>query len=388
MNAATVTLVVALIGAAVALVMTRRRARHDAREYLRVGRMLAPRSELSEALALRDGLMNAVSSPVLVFGAEGSVIRANAVTRSQMPDLATKVPPELAAAVAACRATGRPQTLEITLYEPERRRFHADLRPFTSAAGQACVAVLTDTSKQDDYRDARRLFSAGVSHELRTPLARILALVDTLALPLTDAERAAMIDQARAEVDAMRQLIEDMILLVRLESHELTGIAESTDVTAAVDSCTERHAHAAADRGMTIAGEAPGGLVVAVAPRLLDVVLDNLVTNAITHAGAGSLIEIRARGLAGAVELVVADDGVGIPAEHVPRIFERFYRVEDARSGPGTGLGLAIVKHIAEEYGGRATADSAPGDGTTMRVVLPAPAVAEAKARAAEKAAG
>jgi signal transduction histidine kinase len=388
MNAATVTLVVALIGAAVALVMTRRRARHDAREYLRLGRMLAPRSELSEALALRDGLMNAVSSPVLVFGAEGSVIRANAVTRSQMPDLATKVPPELAAAVAACRATGRPQTLEITLYEPERRRFHADLRPFTSAAGQACVAVLTDTSKQDDYRDARRLFSAGVSHELRTPLARILALVDTLALPLTDAERAAMIDQARAEVDAMRQLIEDMILLVRLESHELTGIAESTDVTAAVDSCTERHAPAAADRGMTITGEAPGGLVVAVAPRLLDVVLDNLVTNAITHAGVGSLIEIRARGLAGAVELVVADDGVGIPAEHVPRIFERFYRVEDARSGPGTGLGLAIVKHIAEEYGGRATAESAPGDGTTMRVVLPAPAVAEAKARAAEEAAG
>jgi signal transduction histidine kinase len=175
---------------------------------------------------------------------------------------------------------------------------------------------------------------------------------------------------------------------VRLESHELTGIAESTDVTAAVDSCTERHARAAADRGMTIAGEAPGGLVVAVAPRLLDVVLDNLVTNAIRHAGAGSVIEIRARGLAGAVELVVADDGVGIPAEHVPRIFERFYRVEDARSGPGTGLGLAIVKHIAEEYGGRATAESAPGDGTTMRVVLPAPAVAEAKARAAEEAAG
>jgi signal transduction histidine kinase len=388
MNAATVTLLVALIGAAGALVVTRRRARGDALEYLRLGRMLAPRSELSEAHALRDGLMNAVSGPVLVFGADGTVIRANTVTRSQTPDLATEVPPDLAAAVAACRASGRPQTLEITLYEPERRRFHADVRPFTSAAGQACVAVLTDTSKQADYRDARRLFSAGVSHELRTPLARILALVDTLALPLTDAERAAMIDQARAEVDAMRQLIEDMILLVRLESHELTGIAESTDVTAAVDSCTERHARAAADRGMTIAGEAPGGLVVAVAPRLLDVVLDNLVTNAIRHAGAGLLIEIRARGLAGAVELVVADDGVGIPAEHVPRIFERFYRVEDARSGPGTGLGLAIVKHIAEEYGGRATAESAPGDGTTMRVVLPAPAVAEAKARAAEEAAG
>ena len=102
------------------------------------------------------------------------------------------------------------------------------------------------------------------------------------------------------------------------------------------------------------------GLVAAVAPRLVDAVLDNLVENAIHHAGEGEAIVVRARGLSGAVEIVVHDTGGRIPPEHLSRVFERFYRIEDARSGPGTGLGLAIVKHIAEEYGGRATVESSP----------------------------
>ncbi len=129
---------------------------------------------------------------------------------------------------------------------------------------------------------------------------------------------------------------------------------------------------------MTIEAHTTRGLVAAVLPRLLDVVLDNLVGNAITYGGSGATVRITARGLAGAVELSVADTGAGIPVEHIPRIFERFYRVEGARSGPGTGLGLAIVKHIAEEYGGRASLESAPGRGTTVTVVLPAPAAVRA----------
>jgi signal transduction histidine kinase len=126
---------------------------------------------------------------------------------------------------------------------------------------------------------------------------------------------------------------------------------------------------------MALDAQANRGLVVAVPPRLVDAVLDNLVENAIRHAGDGERVELRVRGLSGAVELVVHDSGGRIPPEHLGRVFERFHRVEDARSGPGTGLGLAIVKHIAEEYGGRATAESSPSAGTTMRVILPAPAV-------------
>ena len=150
--------------------------------------------------------------------------------------------------------------------------------------------MLSDQSSEADYRDARRLFSAGVSHELRTPLQRILALVETLELPLDNEERLATIAQARAEVDAMRQLIEDMILLVRLESHELGDKDEQTDVTTAVEACVARHTAAARAASMSLGTAVTRGLVAAVAPRLVDAVLDNLVENAIHHAGEGEAI--------------------------------------------------------------------------------------------------
>jgi signal transduction histidine kinase len=236
--------------------------------------------------------------------------------------------------------------------------------------------VLADESAEADYRDARRLFSAGVSHELRTPLARMLALIDTLSLPLADPEREETMDQMRDEIDAMRELIEDMMLLARLEAEGIAG-GERCDVEDAVRACIERHREVAADVGMALDGRAPAGLEAGVPRRLVDVVLDNLVGNALRHAGAGASVEVRAGEADPFVELVVADTGAGIPAEHLSRVFERFHRVEGSRTGPGTGLGLAIVKHIAEAHGGRALMESVEGEGTTVRVLLPAPAPAQ-----------
>jgi signal transduction histidine kinase len=354
-----------------------RRERAHARENARLGRVLresAPRTEVSEALASREALMAAAPGPVLLYDESGAMIRANGAARTEALDVAElEAHAGLRAAVQACVAGGGGQDIEITLYTPSRRRYAASVRGFAAGDRRGAAVALSDQSMQADFRDARSLFSAGVSHELRTPLQRILALVETLALPLTEDERAQMIASARAEVDAMRRLIEDMILLVRLESHELAASSEQAEVEPAVEACVERHTAAAAERSMTLVAVANRGLVAAIAPRLLDAVLDNLVENAVRHAGAGERVEVRARGLSGAVEIVVHDTGGRIPPEHVGRVFERFHRVEDARSGPGTGLGLAIVKHIAEEYGGRATAESSPETGTTLRVVLPAP---------------
>src|SRR6185503_17299912 len=259
--------------------------------------------------------------------------------------------PDLAAAVESALAGGTPAgEIGLTVYEPDRRRYRAHLQAFRGEGGAHCVVVLTDESAEADYRDARRLFSAGVSHELRTPLQRILGLVETLGLDLPDEGRAEIIAQARLEVDGMRRLIEDMIMLVQLEGHRVDGSGEPTDMAEAVAACLRRHAEAAAEASMPLHAQANRGLVV----------------------------EVRVRGLSGAVELVVHDTGGRIPPDHLGRVFERFHRVEDARSGPGTGLGLAIVKHIAEEYGGRATAESSPTSGTTMRIVLPAPAAVRA----------
>jgi two-component system phosphate regulon sensor histidine kinase PhoR len=364
------------LAVAVAIIMLRdRRARRERAALERELREMVPRSELSAALASRDAVMAAASTPILLFDNEGQVVRANPAAREAGPELAgPATQPDLAAATVRGAAGEPVRDVELTVYTPERRRFRARIRGFGSGADAGAAVVLSDQSSEADYRDARRLFSAGVSHELRTPLQRILALVETLALPLGDDERSDMIAQARAEVDAMRQLIEDMILLVRLESHELADKDEQTDVTAAVEACVTRHTPAARAASMSLGTAVTRGLVAAVAPRLVDAVLDNLVENAIHHAGQGEAVVVRARGLSGAVEIVVHDTGGRIPPDHLARVFERFYRVEDARSGPGTGLGLAIVKHIAEEYGGRATADSSPAGGTNIRVVLPAPA--------------
>jgi len=380
MTAAIAALAVALGIAVVMLVRTRRDHAEREEALARELRDRVPRSELSEARAGRDALMAAVPSPVLVFDADRRLVRANARAReeaSALLDLGSQ--PDLAAAVASALAGGAPAgEIGLTVYEPDRRRYRAHLQAFRGEGGARCVVVLTDESAEADYRDARRLFSAGVSHELRTPLQRILGLVETLGLDLPDEGRAEIIAQARLEVDGMRRLIEDMIMLVQLEGHRSDGSGEPTEMAEAVAACLRRHADAAAAASMPLSAQANRGLVVAVPPRLVEAVLDNLVENAIRHAGEGESIEVRVRGLSGAVELVVHDTGGRIPPDHLGRVFERFHRVEDARSGPGTGLGLAIVKHIAEEYGGRATAESSPTSGTTMRVVLPAPAAVRA----------
>ena len=380
MTAAIAALAVALGIVVVLLVRTRRDHAEREDALARELRDRVPRSELSEARAGRDALMTAVPSPVLVFDADRRLVRANALAReeaSALLDLGSQ--PDLAAAVASALAGGAPAgEIGLTVYEPDRRRYRAHLQAFRGEGGARCVVVLTDESAEADYRDARRLFSAGVSHELRTPLQRILGLVETLGLDLPDEGRAEIIAQARLEVDGMRRLIEDMIMLVQLEGHRSDGSGEPTEMAEAVAACLRRHADAAAAASMPLSAQANRGLVVAVPPRLVEAVLDNLVENAIRHAGEGESIDVRVRGLSGAVELVVHDTGGRIPPDHLGRVFERFHRVEDARSGPGTGLGLAIVKHIAEEYGGRATAESSPTSGTTMRVVLPAPAAVRA----------
>ena len=232
--------------------------------------------------------------------------------------------------------------------------------------------MLVDVSSETDFREARSLFSAGVSHELRTPLARILALTDTVALPLNEDERAATIDQIRAEIDAMRQLIEEMLLLVQLESGELTGIGERADVDHAVHECVARHQAAADTNGMTITSQTTRGLVAAVLPRLLDVVLDNLVANAITHAGPGTTVSVGARGLAGAVELWVQDNGGGIRPS-------TWRGCSNASTASRERVGRVPVwgwrsSSTSPRFSGRASIESVPEDGTTITVVLPAPA--------------
>src|SRR6478736_6733716 len=268
-------LAIALVAVVAVMLLRDSRATRERERLERELRETVPRTELSAALASRDAVMAATSAPVLLVDRDGRVVRANSAARDAGPELAgPEVQPDLASAAARAAAGEPVRDVELTVYTPERRRFRARIRPFGTGDNSGAAVVLSDQSSEADYRDARRLFSAGVSHELRTPLQRILALVETLGLDLPDEGRAEIIAQARLEVDGMRRLIEDMIMLVQLESHRFDGSAEPTDMAEAVAACLRRHTDAAAEASMPLHAQANRGLVVAVPPRLVEAVLD------------------------------------------------------------------------------------------------------------------
>ncbi len=384
-------IVAALIAAVVVLavhVVRLRAERHEAAALLNardeplavtIGRELrqrVPREELAATLFSREAVLDAAPSPVVVFDGGGHVRRANNAARAALPACvegahAAALGQELAAALVDVLQGPAPVDREVVIDDPVRRTFQAHLRSHPDGDARGAVAVLVDVTSSVDFREARRLFSAAVSHELRTPLARILGLVETLSLPQTEAERDDLIVLIEREIDNMRRLVDEMLLLAALDRGDLVSSAESSDAGAiAHDVIDERRARRSA-RDTVLTVDAVRGLHVAVPGRLLEVVIGNIVDNAVRHGGSGTSVALAVRGLAGEVEVVIADDGVGIAPEHLPHVFERFYRGEASRAGPGTGLGLSVVKHIAETYGGRVSADSTPGTGTTVRLVLP-----------------
>ncbi len=233
------------------------------------------------------------------------------------------------------------------------------------------LVMLVDVTEEVDFEEARRTFSAAVSHELRTPLARILGLAETLALPDIEDERDELVMQIENEVDGMRRLIDEMLLLAALDRGRL-AVADGIS-----DACLMA-AHVVADaqqrrigRGREITLTAPGEVDVPVAARLYEVVIQNLVDNALIHGGPDANVDVTVAVAHGQAYLTVSDTGGGIDAQHLPFVFQRFYRGDAARSGPGSGLGLALVKHIIEAHGGTVVAESDGTTGTTIRVVLP-----------------
>jgi signal transduction histidine kinase len=194
------------------------------------------------------------------------------------------------------------------------------------------------------YEELRAGFTAAVSHELRTPLARLLTLLETTALPGEDVP--ALVEQARGEIDQITELIEE-----------------------AVDELEERAARA----GVEVRLECADDIELAIRPRMLRVIAQNLAENAIRYAGPGATFTLSVDRDGGVVTLTGRDDGIGVEESELARLFERFYRSDRARASRGTGLGLAIVKHIVTQAGGTVDARGARGRGLEVRAELPAP---------------
>jgi two-component system, OmpR family, phosphate regulon sensor histidine kinase PhoR len=242
--------------------------------------------------------------------------------------------------------------------------------PYEVDGRRETIVYARDSGDMAAYEELRAGFTAAVSHELRTPLARVLALLETATLPGSDV--VELVEQAQGEVDQIRELIDDILFLSELESgHEVVGLG-TTRVFPIIVEVVESLQEQAARAGVAIEVEADEDAELPMRPRMIRVVVQNLAQNAVRYAGPGAHLSLTLRHEDGGVAFIASDDGVGVLAEDVPRLFERFYRGDRARASRGTGLGLAIVKHVVTSAGGRVDAHGARGDGLTIRCFFPA----------------
>jgi two-component system phosphate regulon sensor histidine kinase PhoR len=259
--------------------------------------------------------------------------------------------------------------------KPRRLLVHA-----TGFAGEAggLLAVFVDVTDLRRLESLRRDFVANVSHELRTPVTAVRSAAETLresALADPDpAVPARFVDIIVRNAERLQSLIEDLLELSRLESKEFRLKKERVELPVVASIIMGLFRERADKKGVKLKVDLPGDLpALTTDQRALEQVVSNLVDNAVKYCPAGSSVTVSAEKTNGAVRVVVRDTGPGIDPKHVPRLFERFYRVDAGRSREigGTGLGLSIVKHLVEAMGGQVTVDSAVGHGSVFSVTLP-----------------
>ncbi|MEA3345019.1 MAG: ATP-binding protein [Chloroflexota bacterium] len=245
--------------------------------------------------------------------------------------------------------------------------------PLQEAEPQACLIILQDLTRVRRLETIRRDFISNISHELRTPLASLKALVDTLRGGALEDPPAAQrfLNHMETEVDALTQMVRELLELSRIESGRAAFRLEPVVVADVVLPPVERLQPQAERAGLQLTVDLPGDLppVLADAERIQQVVT-NLVHNAIKFTPSGGMVMLSAESIGEEVVISVRDTGVGIPADDLPRIFERFYKADRARSGGGTGLGLAIAKHIVQAHDGRIWVESTEGQGSTFSFTL------------------
>ncbi len=266
---------------------------------------------------------------------------------------------------------------EIALAGPARRIVEVNALPLALEGDDVgVVMVVHDVTELRRLEAVRREFIANVSHELRTPLTAIHGYLETLlGGGLEEPEHARkFLEIVFRHTGRLGRLLDDLTELSNIELGRVHLRIERVDVREAVDSVLAIMQPRAAARRVDLAADVPGDLpdVAADHDRLVQILI-NLVDNAVKYTGQGGRVRVTGRAVSGAVELGVIDTGVGIPRADLPRITERFYRVDKARSRElgGTGLGLAIVKHLVIAHGGELSIDSEPGRGTTVRFTLP-----------------
>jgi two-component system phosphate regulon sensor histidine kinase PhoR len=288
---------------------------------------------------------------------------------------------ELSAVAVEAAKAGRVNGKELELEAgPEARLLQVNAVALVGPEGRpdGVLMVLHDATRLRQLERTRREFVANVSHELRTPLSLIKGSVETLldGAASQPAIASKFLDIIDRHCDRLTFLIEDLLTLSRLESGQLAINYDTVPLRGHVSEVFDDFRRKAEDRGVQLINDVPSGLRARADSDRLDQVLSNLIDNAIKYGRPGGSVRIEGREVPGSdfVEMAVADDGPGIPTEAAERVFERFYRVDTARSREqgGTGLGLSIVKHIIQAHGGEVRLETAPAKGAAFRFTLPA----------------
>ena len=331
-----------------------------------------------------ETLLNSMQDAVIAVSADGLVQWANQPmnrlvpqgTRLQQPVVETIRDPDFLASVKEATTTREVKTARATSIVPGRA-FDVTAAPLPDGGA---VAVLRDLTETERVEKTRRDFIANVSHELRTPLTSIQGYAETLldTTPENGTPTREFLEIIRKNASRMSRLTEDLLTLARVESGETRFDAEPVPPAELLHDAEESFREIARTHGIDLRIQdypVPESLPTVLADReAIHQVFSNLIDNALKYGASGGRIVLGARSVPHAVEFCVQDFGAGIASEHLPRLFERFYRVDKARSreSGGTGLGLAIAKHIMLAHGGSIRAESELAHGSTFLFTLPA----------------
>jgi two-component system sensor histidine kinase SenX3 len=337
------------------------------------GTAVVPESA-SEVLAI-------LSTAYVVLDAGGDVLRVSPLAYSygivrassgDYPRLANQELVELAADVA--RNGGyRDERLTIRRQGPEDSESVIDVRLGTLGS-HGVLLLAEDRTRAVRVEETRRDFVANVSHELKTPVGAITLLAETMEDAADDPEAVRRFAQRmQSESQRLSHLVQEIIELSRVQGASALPDASAVDVDDVIEEALSANRNLALGSDITLAGGSPTGLQVYGSSSMLTTALSNLISNAIAYSPEGTRVGVSVRRDSGMVEIAVKDQGIGISKEDLERVFERFFRVDRARSRStgGTGLGLAIVKHIATDHGGEVTAWSMEGQGSTFVLRIP-----------------
>ena len=328
---------------------------------------------------LLTSILSSMNEGVLVIGSDGNIVLSNPALREMLlvgPDaLGKSVIQVIRNAdlnhVLQAAAEGRTSEAEVELAGLRPRRVLVRAVPLQDAP-RGVLGVFVDVTELRKLESVRRDFVANASHELRSPLTTVRAAAETLRGMENDARASQrFIELIERNAERLGSLIDDLLELSRVESRELKLEFERVDLGPVVARVFAQHAHRAQMKHITLHHELTG-VKVRADRRALDHVLGNLIDNALKYCPDETAVNVSAEDEGASVRVCVSDTGPGIAAEHIPHIFERFYRVDAGRSRElgGTGLGLSIVKHLVEAMEGTVSIESLPGAGATFSFTL------------------